>query len=86
MLTMKSEAKRILDIVADLSQYDTKRDVLETEIISQSGLPTVEVRNYLNDLEWQNLVKEAQPRSRHVEYRLWSITEKGLHDSHQAHT
>jgi hypothetical protein len=37
---IKSEARRrILDIVADLSQNDIKKDVLDTEIISHSGLP-----------------------------------------------
>jgi predicted transcriptional regulator len=84
---IKSEVRRILDIVADLSQNDVKKDVLETEIISHSGLPAVEVRNYLNDLQWLNLVKEALPRPSHVEFRLWNITEKGLQDrSHQNHT
>ncbi len=84
----KSEVRRkILDIVADLSQNDVKKDVLETEIISHSGLPAVEVRNYLNDLQWLNLVKEALPRPRHAEFRLWNITEKGLQDrSRQNHT
>jgi hypothetical protein len=48
---IKSEVRRILDIVVDLSQNDVKKDVLETEIISHSGLPDVEVRNYLSELE-----------------------------------
>jgi predicted transcriptional regulator len=77
---IKSEVRRILDIVADLSQNDIKKDVLETEIISHSGLSDVEVRNYLNELEWLNLVKEALPRPSHAEYRLWNVTEKGLQD------
>jgi hypothetical protein len=75
---IKSELRRILDIVADLSQNDVKKDVLETEIISHSGLPDVEVRNQLNELEWLNLVKEALPRPTHAEFRLWNVTEKGL--------
>ena len=85
---IKSEVRgRILDIVADLSQNDVKKDVLETEIISHSGLPAVEVRSYLNDLQWLNLVKEALPRPSHAEFRLWNITEKGLQDrSRQNHT
>lgn len=78
---IKSEVKRILDIIADLSQNDVKKDVLETEIISHSELPAVEVRNYLSELEWQNLVKESSlPEPKHAEYRLWNITEKGLQD------
>jgi hypothetical protein len=84
---IKSELRRILDIVADLSQNDVKKDVLETEIISHSGLPTVEVRNCLYELEWLNLVKEALPRPSHAEYRLWNVTEKGLQErSSQNHT
>lgn len=84
---MNSEERRILDIVAGLSQNDIKKDVLETEIISESGLSAEEARNYLNQLEWLNLVKEAEPRPTHAEFRLWSITEKGLQDiSHQNRT
>jgi predicted transcriptional regulator len=77
---IKFEVRRILDIVSDLSQNDVKKDVLETEIISHSGLSDVEVRNYLNELEWLNLVREALPRPSHTEYRLWNVTEKGLQD------
>jgi predicted transcriptional regulator len=85
---IKSELRRILDIIADLSQNNVKKDVLETEIISRSGLPAVEVRNYLGELEWMNLAKEALPRPSHAEYRLWNVTEKGLQDrrSRQEHT
>jgi hypothetical protein len=77
---IKSEVRRILDIVADLSQNDVKKDVLETEIISHSGLSDVEVRNYLYELEWLNLAKEALHRPSHAEYGLWNVTEKGLQD------
>jgi hypothetical protein len=83
---IKSELLRILNIVADLSQNDIKKDVLETEIISHSGLPAVEVRNSLSELEWLNLVKEALPRPSHAEFRLWNVTEKGLQErSRQDH-
>ena len=34
MMMIKSELRKILDIVADLSQNDVKKDVLETEIVS----------------------------------------------------
>jgi hypothetical protein len=84
---IKSELRRILDIVADLSQNDVKKDVLETEIVSHSGLSDVEVRNHLNDLEWLHLAKEALPRPSHAEFRLWNVTEKGLQErSRQDHT
>ena len=46
-----------------------------------SGLPDVEVRNYLNDLEWLDLVKEALPRPSHAEFTLWYVIVGGLQDS-----
>jgi hypothetical protein len=80
MIMMKSELRRILAIVADLSKKDVKNDILETEIISHSGLSALEVKNHLNQLEWLHLVKEAPPRPSHEEFRLWNVTEKGLQE------
>ncbi len=78
---IKPEVRRILDIVADLSHNDVKKDVLETDIILRSGFSDVEVRNYLGELEWLNLAKESSlPRPSHAEYRLWNVTEKGLQE------
>ena len=77
---MKPELKKILDIVADLAGKDVKKDVLETDIILRSGFVDDEVRKHLNDLEWLHLVKEVQPRPRRTDWRLWSITEKGLRE------
>ena len=77
---MKPELKKILGIVAGLAENDVKKDVLETSIIVHSGLADVEVRNHLNDLEWLHLVKEVQHRSSHRDWKLWSITRKGLHE------
>jgi hypothetical protein len=75
---MKGELKKILGIVADLAENDVKKDVLEIDIISRSGLVDVEVRTHLDDLEWLHLVKEVQPRPSRRDWRLWSIMEKGL--------
>lgn len=72
------ESDKILGIVAELSQNNVKKDVLETEIISRSGLSITLAREYLNKLEWRRLVKEGQPRPPHDDFRLWSITEEGL--------
>ena len=77
---MKPELKKILGIVADLAEKDVKKDVLETDIITRSGLADVEVRKHLNDLEWLHLVKEVQPRPSRTDWRLWTITEKGLRE------
>ena len=70
----------ILACYKGLSQNDIKKDILETEIISHSGLSDLEVKNHLNQLEWLRLVKEAQPRPSHEEFRLWNVTEKGLQE------
>ena len=87
MIMIKSELRRILNIVANLSQNDVKKDVLETEIISHGGFTDVEARTHLNELEWLHLVKEALPRPNHEEFRLWNVTEKGLREiSRQDHT
>jgi hypothetical protein len=77
---MKPELKKILDIVADLAESEVKKDVLETDIITRSGLADVEVRKHLNDLEWLHLVKEVQPRPSRTDWRLWTITENGLRE------
>ena len=39
---MKPELKKILGIVADLAENDVKKDVLETDIITRSGLADVD--------------------------------------------
>jgi predicted transcriptional regulator len=84
IMMIKYEVRRILNIVADLSENDIKKDVLETEIISHSGLPAEQTRNYLHELEWLHLVRESSiPTPTHAEYRLWNITEKGLQDRSQ---
>jgi hypothetical protein len=51
MIMIRSELRRIVDIVADLSQKDIKKDVLESEIISHSRLSDLDVRNHLNELD-----------------------------------
>jgi hypothetical protein len=79
-MTIRGELRKILDIVTNLAENDVKKDVLETDIIAQSRLSDAEVRNYLNELEWLHLIKEALPRPSHANLRLWSITEKGLQE------
>jgi hypothetical protein len=77
---IKSELRRLLDIVANLSQKDVKKDVLENEIIAHSELTDLEVKNHLNELEWLHLVKEAVPTPNHEEFKLWNLTEEGLQE------
>jgi hypothetical protein len=71
---------KILGILSKLAQNNVNKDVLETEIISLSGLSESEARNCLNDLEWLHLAKEALPKASRAEFRLWNVTEKGLQE------
>ena len=60
---VKGPDLKILGIVAKLTQNDTKKDVLETEIIALSELSESEVRNRLNELEWQTFSKRSITQS-----------------------
>jgi hypothetical protein len=54
--------RQVLNILAELAHNDVEKDVFESNIISQSGLPDFEVQNYLNELESRALAKEVKPR------------------------
>ena len=60
---VKGPDLKILGIVAKLTQNDTKKDVLETEIIALSELSESEVRNRLNELEWRAFSKRSITQS-----------------------
>jgi hypothetical protein len=84
MVMVKGLDLKILGVVAKLAQNDINKDVLETEIITLSGLSESEVRKRLNELEWLHLAKESLPKASHADFRLWNITDKGLKElSHQ---
>ncbi len=70
-MSMSPGLRNVLDILAELAHYDTKTDVSESDIISQSGIPQSEVQIYLNELESRHLIEEVRPR-------LWRIKDQGL--------
>ena len=80
MIMVKGQDLQILGIVAKLAHNDVNKEVLETDIIELSELSESEVRNHLNELEWLHLAKEASPKARRAEFRLWNVTEKGLQE------
>jgi DNA-binding IclR family transcriptional regulator len=47
-MSMSPGLRNVLEILAELAHNDTKTDVSESDIISQSGIPQSEVQIYLN--------------------------------------
>jgi hypothetical protein len=77
-MSLSSEVRNILNIIAELAQNDTDRDVIESSIIARSALPDFDVQNSLNELRSRGLVREVLPRPAGVEFKLWRVTEYGL--------
>ena len=57
---MSPGLRNVLDILAELAHNDIETDVIESNIISQSGLPKSEVQIYLNELESRRFAEEVQ--------------------------
>jgi hypothetical protein len=77
-VSLSPQVRNILNILAELAQNDTERDVIESSIISRSALPDFEVQNSLNELRSRGLAREVLPRPAGVEFKLWRITVNGL--------
>ena len=75
---MSPGLRNILDILAELAHNDTERDVFESNIISQSGIPRSEVQIYLNELQSRHFAEEIRPRPSGTDFRLWRIKNQGL--------
>ncbi len=70
--------RNVLDILAERVYNDTKTDVFENNIVSQSGVPKSMVQIYLNELESRCLAEEVRPRPSGVDFRLWRIKKQGV--------
>ena len=75
---MSPGLRNVLDILAELAHNDIETDVIESNIISQSGLPKSEVQIYLNELESRRFAEEVRPRPSGVDFRLWRMNKQGL--------
>ena len=78
VMSMSPGLRNVLDILAELAHNDTETDVVESNVISQSGLPKSEVQIYLNELESRRLIEEVRPRPSGAAFRLWRIKKQGL--------
>jgi DNA-binding IclR family transcriptional regulator len=82
---MSPGLRNVLEILAELAHNDTKTDVSESDIISQSGIPQSEVQIYLNELESRRFAEEARPRPSGADFRLWRIMNQGIETLEDQH-
>jgi hypothetical protein len=84
-MTIRPALRNILKVVGDLSDYDVTTNVVDTSVVQHSGdLSSLDVYDYLEELESLGLIKMMQPIGDTKEkkddetFRLLNITEKGL--------
>ena len=82
-MAIRPALRNILKVVGDLSKKDVNTNVVDTEVIQHSGLSSVEVYDYLNELGSLGLIKMLKPISHRKEkdsetFKLLNITKKGL--------
>ena len=77
VMSMSQGLRNVLDILAELAHNDTERDVFESNIISQSGIPRSEVQIYLNELQSRRFAEEVRLRPTGADFRVWRIKKKG---------
>jgi hypothetical protein len=84
-MTIRPALRNILKVVGDLSDYDVTTNVVDTSVVQHSGdLSSLDVYDYLEELESLGLIKMVQPIGDTKEkkddetFRLLNITKKGL--------
>lgn len=71
------QLRNILDIVADLSHYDTNTSVIDRAVIERAGLPSSQAMDSIRQLESMGLVN-LQIKVSGADFRLMNITREGL--------
>ena len=83
-MVLRPALRNILEIVGRLSHYDVNTNVVDTEVVQDSGdLSSAEVYDNLEELESLGFIKMLQPISGTTEkdsdtFRLLNITKEGL--------
>jgi hypothetical protein len=75
---LREELKNILNIIADLSENNTKTDVFDNAIILRANRPPDEVNKHLNELCSKGLIIEELSRPTGTSFYLLRITREGL--------
>jgi predicted transcriptional regulator len=76
-MEINPQSRKLLALIADISQYNTNASVLDTSLIERSGLPASEVNKYLTELESHELIKR-QIKVSGADFRLLNLTKYGL--------
>jgi hypothetical protein len=72
--------QKILDIIAEKSNFSVNTSVFDTAVIQASGLPANEVKTYFSQLEGFGLIKMGIKASG-ADFRLINATKEGLEAS-----
>jgi len=78
-LPIREEIKELLKVVAEMTSGNTERTVSDKLICRQfTKIPPHEVKNWLDVLCSEGLIKEVTPQHNVVDFKQYSITQKGL--------
>jgi hypothetical protein len=75
---LREELSNILNIIADLSEYNTKTNVFDHAIISRATLSPIDVNKQINELRSKGLIIEVFPKPDGISFALYRITREGL--------
>jgi predicted transcriptional regulator len=78
-MSHSDELRRILTIISDITQNDTKPKIKDSKIIAEVNRPSEEVENQLNELQSLGFIyQDNNSPPPNVEYKIYKITEKGI--------
>jgi hypothetical protein len=79
MLSIREEIKELLKVVAQKTNGDTEKTVTDKLLCEEfTKIPPHEVKNWLDVLCSEGLIKEVTPQQNVVDFKQYSITQKGL--------
>ena len=78
-MSIRDEIKELLKVVAEKTNGDTEKTVTDNLISAEyTKVPPHEVKNWLSVLCFEGLIKEVTPQQDVADFKLYSITQKGL--------
>ena len=78
-MPIREEIKELLKVVAEMTSCDTERTVSDKLICAEfTKIPPHEVKNWLDVLCSEGLIEEVTPQQNVVDFKQYSITQKGL--------
>ena len=78
-MSVQDEIKELLKVVAEKTNGNTEKTISDKLICAEfTKVPPHEVKNWLGVLCSEGLIKEVTPQQDVVDFKLYSITQKGL--------